>query len=335
MKISTFCFSPVSHCYNQVREKKSPDDSNLLSIMKRIAGVVGLIFPGILLLTIGCVSWAIERTISCIRSKKNPPNVPSTIKKVSKVASELWAGEPQHGPIALYHGMKPVSVEGNYYHAELIIKSGALIPQDIRLGDDAPYAHIEQIVYQHFVSQLTEEEYAKKVKESESSHFKLKVFEYIQGANDPKLLERLQKIPEFSDYQESFDKQGRDLEIEVGYMSNSGRNKTNWFTQSLDGYYGQHLSFHWNLSQKEVRELEKENAGGTSFYGSGHAISHQKLPLSMASEIIITAYAWRDDAVKKLVQLLREKNLQHIKIRKVDFPHHKAVTLELVDPVAA
>lgn len=90
MRISDRCFNYTSSCTNLILHKKTESESYLSFIIKKVVGVVGLIFPGLFCFAIGYAMKAVEH---CFSKEKKPENISQLLSKESKGLSHLSSSE--------------------------------------------------------------------------------------------------------------------------------------------------------------------------------------------------------------------------------------------------
>jgi hypothetical protein len=221
-------------------------------------------------------------------------------------SNDLWIGKKHTGKITLFHGLSNYdeSAVTAVRKAIRIINHHSLSPFDIRAKDQ--YSRLRQAVFQLYISSLTKEFYRDSI-----ANGAVDLYDFAYG-NQQLLKQHLRIV-------DKFDINSIDLGFKIHETSESGRSLTNWFSQQLSGYYGQHVSFKFALTASQVADLDLLNAGGTAFYLKGrgktaHVVSHQELPLSYCTEIVVSPEVFEGEGLKLIQGCLAEHGLSHIKI---------------------
>lgn len=224
----------------------------------------------------------------------------------SSEVKELCFGRHCQEPMELYHGMDSGSTKP-LECALKIIESGAIIP-----GGCAAYKdlNIDQCIFQHIAANL-DNETVKASDRVEPLGHKISGKEYVISQKKTntvfynKILSHAQARFPYSQFL-----------IPSGLMSKDPRVRTTCFTRNFGSYYSSHISFHFDLKEKQIKDLEAANYGGKSFYEKGSVVRcTQELSLKFATSIILGPELKNKEYCKaRIKEDLDINGLSHIKV---------------------
>ena len=118
-------------------------------------------------------------------------------------------------------------------------------------------------------------------------------------------------VKDMKSYKSAFDDK-----LNFSYSIDHLRDYTNYFTNYFDRRYGSIACIRWQLSEKQLKELNK-NIGKNAVYSLNDSeilVMFQPLPLKYAAQILIKKEYWDEAIVRELSKNLNAHGLHHIPI---------------------
>jgi len=241
---------------------------------------------------------------------------------------KLWIGTPINKSLTIYHGVSNSNTDeyqalgiistifaNRIEHQAIalaiswaIFKTKAISPREYRSLDHRDiFSSLRFLAFQAYIAELSPDDYKKNVNLKDFTIARIEHFYKLLDACTYSL--KIIKSLIENDY--------INLDFAIDEMTATGRNLTNWFSTEISEKYGEFISFKFDLTTAQIKELNKTNAGGNFFYATGrNVICHQPLSLLYCREIIVNSSIETDiwDNLLNLIAKYNKENNTQIKL---------------------